>query len=235
MWPLGLYLRESASKDNQKLYVRVHKKLAQQVARRSSSRFVEVFPCSTMAFFLHQEWCWLCGHSLRTHHCNLAFYGQRVCCHCVQESIALECIYFGLCADTLFADGHDEPDVTTTEDEISDDESSAHSPDEPEEEPSTATLNEQDEPEAEDFPHGLSDASVEEVPGSVNEDIEFEIDADSNEGQQTGEGVSDTTLEMDGVSLGGYDADEEGPACEDGSGDEDDDVGEPATKRPRNM
>ena len=188
-----------------------------------------------MAFMRQQEWCWFCGHSLRTHHCNLAFYGNRVCCHCIMESIQLERFYFGLCYNSSFAYGLDEPDVTTTEDEFSDDDSSEHWPDEPEEEPSPPNLQEEDEPDAENFPQSLSDSNLEEVPGSVNEDIEFEIDADSNEGQQTGEGVSDTTLEMDGVILGDYDADEEGPACEDGNGDEDDDVGEPATKRPRNM
>ena len=110
------------------------------------------------------------------------------------ESIQLERFYFGLCYNSSFAYGLDEPDVTTTEDEFSDDDSSEHWPDEPEEEPSPPTLQEEDEPDAENFPQSLSDSNLEEVPGSVNEDIEFEIDADSNEGQQTGEGVSDLSL-----------------------------------------
>ena len=63
----------------------------------------------------------------------------------------------------------------------------------------------------------------------------FETSADSNEGQQTGEGVSDTTLELNGDIPADYDADEEGSACEDVNGDDGDDVAEPATKRQRNM
>ena len=193
-------------------------------------------PCSTMAFMRHQEWCWFCGHSLRTHHCNLAFYGNRVCCHCIMESIQLERFYFGLCYNSSFAYGLDEPDVTTTEDEFSDDDdSSEHWPDEPEEEPSPPTLQEEDEPDAENFPQSLSDSNLEEVPGSVNEDIEFEIDADSNEGQQTIEGASDTTLELNGDIPADYDVDEEGSAVEDINGDDEDDVAEPSLKRQRNM